>query len=269
MFPLSLGFGLRRSHYHEILDHAGKLPHWEVITENLFAPTPADIQVLEMLRAESVVFLHGVALSIGSDAPLNWDYLKKVKSVYERWQPDLISDHLCWSSLGGQYFHDLYPLTYNQEGLLHVCERLQQVQDFFQKEICLENVSSYIEFKDSTLSEWDFISELVRRAGAKVLLDVNNVYVNSVNFNFDPKQFIESLPLGSVSQIHIAGAKTVDDFLLDDHGSPPSDEVIDLLKIALQRFGHKTPVIFEWDSQIPTFANLLVEGQKVREGVSL
>jgi uncharacterized protein (UPF0276 family) len=249
---------------------AGKhvLPHWEVITENLFSPTKVDIETVEKLRSQGPIFLHGVALSIGSSEELDMAYLQKAKKVYDQWEPELISDHLCWCRVGGQYFHDLYPIAYNPESLRHISDRIQKVQDYFQRPLCLENVSSYVKFKDSEMQEWDFLAELVAKTGSQLLLDVNNILVNSVNFGFEPTTYIESIPAKSVAQIHIAGAKAVDDFLLDDHGSAPSGNSLALLQQALIRFGEATPVLLEWDNEIPSFSELLIEGERVRQAVS-
>lgn len=265
---LRLGLGLRRTHYSDILKSKTQLPHWEVITENLFSPLPADLKMFENLRAESEIFFHGVALSIGGTDPLNLDYLKKVNALAERWQPQMISDHLCWGSVGGRHFHDLYPIPYNKKSLDRVSERIHQAQNYLGRSLCLENVSSYVAWKASDRSEWEFLAELHHRTGVKYLLDVNNIHVNAVNFQFDPMKYIEALPLGSVAQFHIAGAKAGDDFLLDDHGSAPHPEVIELLRIALLRFGVDLPVTLEWDNNIPSFFELLDEVEVIRAGLS-
>ncbi len=258
-----LGFGLRRSHYDEVLQSRPGLPFFELITDNYLSAGGEDQEVLTRVRKDYPIFLHGVGLSLGSTDPLNELYLKNVRDLIDRCEPTFVSDHISWGSVGGRYFHDLLPLPFTMEVLQRLLERTARIQEILGQELVLENVSSYVRFKEDEFTEWGFLRELVQRSGCRLLLDVNNVFVNSVNFSFDPKVFLEAIPENSVAQIHIAGAKKVENFYLDDHGSAPSDAAIALLTLALTRFGRTTPVILEWDNNIPSLPELLAERERI------
>ncbi len=259
----NLGLGLRRMHCDSVRATVPKLPFWELITDNYLDLGGQDRKTLEEIRTDSPITLHGVGLSIGSMDPINFTYLKQVKDLMDLVQPMAVSDHLSWGSIDGRYFHDLLPLPYTQEVLDRLVSKIIEIQEFLGRSLTLENVSSYIRFKADSWSEWDFVSELVRRTDCRILLDVNNIFVNSVNFAFSADKYIEGIPSHAVQQIHIAGAKKIDDFYLDDHGSAPSAEVINLLQKALARFGSSTPVVLEWDNNLPDFPSLMAERERI------
>jgi hypothetical protein len=258
---LGHGIGLRPRHYGQALE--AKLPvDWvEVISENFMAPGGRPIAVLEKVRGDVPVVLHGVSLSIGSTDPLSRPYLASLKALVERIQPALVSDHLCWGSRGGRYVHDLLPLPCTEEALEHVVARVAAVQDVLHRQILLENPSSYVAFKDSTIPEWDFLAEIARRADCGILLDVNNVYVSARNHGFDPLEYLDGIPTERVGQVHLAGHSDKGRFLLDTHDHPVPDPVWDLYREAVRRFG-RVPALVEWDDRIPELDVLVAESRK-------
>lgn len=258
-----LGFGLRRLHYEEILRTQPNLPFLELITDNYLHEGGTDIETLEKIRESYPIYFHGVGLSLGSTDPLNDAYLKSLRDLANRFQPVLISDHLSWGSIGGRYFHDLLPLAFTKTNLKRLSERIMQVQEILARPLILENISSYIRFKDDEFTEWDFLREVILKTGCRLLLDVNNIFVNSVNFEFDPNVYLDAIPHNSVAQIHIAGAKKVDDFYLDDHGSQPSEAALEILRKTTIKFGEATPIILEWDTNIPDFSFLMDERKRI------
>jgi uncharacterized protein (UPF0276 family) len=205
--------------------------------------------------------MHGVSLSIGSTDPLDWDYLKKLKALAEFVQPAWISDHLCWTGVQGVNTHDLLPLPLNEESLRHVTERVRQVQDFLERPLVLENPSSYLEFKDSTIAEWTFLSELASETGCGLLLDVNNVYVSGYNHGFDAEHYIRSMPRDAVVQIHLAGPTNCGRFLVDTHDQPVPARVWELYTLAQELTGGVSTLL-EWDANIPDFPELVAELHK-------
>lgn len=267
---LGVGLGLRAAHYAHILENRPAVPWFEAITENYLGIFPGDggrpAEVLEGIRRDYPVVFHGVSLSIGSTDPLKVEYLKRIKQLFARFDPLWISDHLCWSGVGGENLHDLMPLPYTEEALEHVAERVQAVQEFLGRRLVLENVSSYFSYTHSTLTEWELLSELCRRTDCAILLDVNNVYVNSVNHGFDPARFLEGLPADSVAQMHLAGYSDEGSYLLDAHNGPVADPVWALYDLALARFG-ATPTLVEWDQRIPAFDVLDAERKKAQQAL--
>jgi hypothetical protein len=202
--------------------------------------------------------MHGVSMSIGSTQPLDRAYLQAVKALASRLQPAWISDHLCWTGVGGKNLHDLLPLPYTDEALHHVAERVRTVQDILGRRILLENVSSYVSFRDSRLSEWDFLRTLAHEADCLILLDVNNIYVSSVNHEFDPQAYLAAIPVERVQQIHLAGHQNHGDYLIDTHDFPVPDPVWALYETAVRRFGSVSTMI-ERDANIPPLAELQAE----------
>lgn len=259
LFPyLGFGLGLRTKHYHTILDERPKVDWFEIITEDFLVPGGRPHYYLDKIRAHYPIVMHGVSLSIGSTDPLNMEYLSKVKALIERIQPAWVSDHFCWTGVQNINLHDLLPLPYTEEAIQHVVERILRVQDFLGRRILLENTSSYITFKASTLTEWDFINEVIRRADCYVLLDINNVFVSSFNHGFDPQEFIKKIDAERVQQFHLAGHTNLGDHIIDTHDEPIIDPVWDLYQFALQRFGPVSTMI-ERDDNIPPLADLLKE----------
>lgn len=261
---LGFGLGLRAKHYQDILASKPAVDWFEVLSENYMVPGGQALNILDRIRADYPVVMHGVSLSIASTAPLNTEYLQDLKTLAERVQPKWISDHLCWTGVHGRNLHDLLPIPYTEEALDHVVERVKRVQDFLGRQIVLENVSSYVSFKDSEMAEWEFLSELSSRADCWLLFDVNNVYVSAFNHGYDPKKFIEGIPRDRVVQFHVAGHEHMDTHIIDTHDAPVCEDVWELYRIALKRFGPISTMI-ERDDSIPPLSELLEELTEARE----
>lgn len=260
---LGFGLGLRPEYYADILDGEPPVDWFEAITENYLVPGGAPLRQLDRIAERYPLVLHGVSLSIGGTDPLNVQYLAQVKALARRVKPAWISDHLCWSSHNGIYLHDLLPLPYNGESLRHVAARVRQVQDFLGCRILLENVSAYIDWQRSDLREWEFLSALCVEADCLLLLDINNVYVNSRNQGFDPRAFIDALPCERVAQFHLAGHDDSGACIIDTHDAPVAAAVFDLYGHAVRRFG-ALPAMIERDDNFPPFAELLAELGQLR-----
>jgi hypothetical protein len=213
---------------------------------------------LTRIREQYPVVMHGVSMSIGSMEPLDRDYLKQLKTLAERIEPAWISDHLCWTGVAGKNLHDLLPLPYTDEALAHVVGRVRTVQDILGRRILLENVSSYVSFRDSRMTEWEFLRAVAEEADCLILLDVNNIYVSSVNHEFDPWAYLNAIPVERVQQMHLAGHQNHGNYLIDTHDHPVPDPVWDLYAAAIRRFGRVSTMI-ERDANIPPLAVLLVE----------
>ena len=266
MRPASLGHGvgLRREHFERVLSAPTRIDWFEVISENFMADGGRPVDVLERVRARYPIVLHGVSLSIGSTDPLNEPYLDRLAALARRTEPAWVSDHLCWAGYGGHYGHDLLPLPYTEEALAHVVRRVDQVQERLGRPIALENVSSYVTFRQSTMPEWEFLSEISRRSGCGILLDVNNIYVSSRNHDFDPRAYVEGIPRDAVWQFHLAGHSDKGKYLLDTHDHPVPDPVWDLYTQAVGRFGAISALV-EWDDHIPDFERLEEESLRARQ----
>jgi uncharacterized protein len=255
---LGFGLGLRVEHYETILEERPAVDWFEVLSENYLVPGGKPLHYLTRLRERYPMVMHGVSLSIGSSAELDRDYLAQLKSLAARIEPAWISDHLCWTGVGGKNLHDLLPLPYTDEALQHVVARVRQVQDILGRRILLENVSSYVGFRDSRLSEWEFLKAVAAEADCLILLDVNNIYVSSVNHEFDPYEYLGAIPLERVQQIHLAGHQNHGDYLIDTHDHPVPDPVWALYAAAVRRFGAVSTMI-ERDANMPPFADLHAE----------
>ena len=267
----SAGIGLRSPHYAEFLATRPRLPLVEVHSENCFGGG-RHLDVLLDVRRDTAVSLHGVGLSLGSTDPLSDKHLASLKSLVDRVEPALVSDHLCWTSVGGVHANDLLPLPYTDEALLHVARRIAQVQNHLGRRILVENVSSYLEYRSSQMSEWDFLAELSRRSGCAILLDINNIHVSATNHGFDALDYLRAMPAEAVLEMHLAGHSVnkaqADDgreveILIDTHSRPVSAPVWSLYETALRRFG-PTPTIVEWDADLPPLAGLLEEADKAQ-----
>jgi uncharacterized protein len=257
------GLGLRPEHYTEVLHSRPPLDWLEIITENYLVPGGKPLYYLDRIRELYPLVMHGVSLSIGSTAALDFTYLAQVKSLARRVQPGWISDHLCWTGVGETNLHDLMPLPYTGEALRHVAARIGQVQDFLGQRLVIENVSSYLTYRSSEMTEWEFIAALAAEADCDLLLDVNNVYVSSVNHGFDARAFIEALPAARVRQIHLAGHSHRGEFLIDTHDAAVAQPVWDLYRHTAQRLG-QIPTMIERDDNIPVLAELLAELESAR-----
>ncbi len=261
---LGFGLGLRPQHYPYILQHRPHVDWFEAITEDYLVAGGKPLYYLNQIRAHYQLVMHGVSLSIGSCDPLNKDYLKKVKALADKIQPAWISDHLCWTGVHGLNMHDLLPLPYTEEALKHVVERVKQVQDFLGRQILLENVSSYIEYRDSQVKEWEFLTAIAEQADCFILLDINNIYVSSVNHHFDPLDYLAAIPVHRVRQFHLAGHKNCGDYIIDTHDAAIIDAVWSLYGAAVRRFG-KISTMIERDDNIPEFPVLFAELQVAKE----
>ena len=257
------GLGLRPAHYTALLDARAPLDWLEIISENFMVDGGKPMAMLDRLRADYPMAMHGVALSIGSTDALDRAYLKKLKALADRVQPLWISDHFCWTGIGGQNAHDLLPLPYTEEAVRLLVSRIGQVQHELGRRLVLENVSSYLGYAVSEMTEWDFIRAVADEADCLLLLDVNNVYVSSVNHGFDPVSYLAGLPAARVQQIHLAGHSTHDDHLVDTHDQPVCEEVWALYDIACGMFGEVATMI-ERDDNIPALHELLNELARAR-----
>ncbi len=260
---LGFGLGLRVDHYEAILAERPPVDWFEVLTENYLVPGGKPLSYLMRFRERYPLVMHGVSLSIGSTAPLDLEYLRQVKALAQRIEPAWMSDHLCWTGVAGRNMHDLLPLPYTEEALAHVVERIRQVQDVLGRRILMENVSSYVGFSHSQLTEWDFLREVAVRADCLILLDVNNIYVSSVNHEFDALTYLAAMPAERVQQIHLAGHENHGDYLIDTHDHPVPDPVWELYAAALRHCGPVASMI-ERDDNIPPLAELVAELEQAR-----
>ena len=261
---LGFGLGLRKEHYEEILTDLPTLDWLEILTENYLVPGGKPLHFLERIRAHYPLVMHGVSLSIGSVDPLNFEYLRQLKSLAQGIQPEWISDHLCWTGVDAANLHDLMPLPYTEEAVRHVIERVSQVQDVLGRQILLENVSSYLSYKAADMTEWEFLSAIAEGADCLILLDINNIFVSAFNQNFDPLEYIKHIPVGCVRQFHLAGHRDLGDYRIDTHDEPIIEPVWELYAAALQRFGAVSTMI-ERDDNIPPLKDLMDELGRARD----
>lgn len=260
---LGFGLGLRPQHYGDVLDGDPDVDWFEVISENYMVPGGQPLKMLERIRARYPIVMHGVSLSIASTAPVDRDYLRQLRELADRFDPEFVSDHLCWTGVHGVNLHDLLPVPYTREALDHVCERVGVVQEAIGRPIALENVSSYVEYTHSEMTEWDFLAEMTRRTGCYLVLDVNNVFVSAFNHGWDASTFIQSIPCDRVVQFHLAGHEHAMTHIIDTHDAMVPDEVWDLYAQAVDRFGAVSTII-ERDDNIPPLADLVGELSKAR-----
>lgn len=260
---IGFGLGLRPPHYAEILANRPAVDWFEILTENYLVPGGKPIHYLDRIRAEYPVAMHGVSLSIGSTDPLDRGYLRQLKALANRIEPLWISDHLCWTGVAGRNLHDLLPLPYSEEAIGHVAARVMRVQEFLGQQILLENVSSYVSYRASTVTEWEFLAEVARRADCLILLDVNNIYVSARNHGFDPLAYLGGVPGERVQQIHVAGHDDCGNHVIDTHASPVCNPVWELYGEALRRCG-AVPTMIERDDRIPPLADLVAELETAR-----
>jgi uncharacterized protein (UPF0276 family) len=264
---LGIGVGLRPAHRPMFLDHPPASVSWvEVISEN-YMPWEKEgfgksFQTLSEIRKNYPVFLHGVSLNLGSIDPLDPHYLSRLKQLVDQIEPFIISDHLSWSGINGEVLHDLLPLPYTQEALELISSKIDQVQNYLGRRILIENPSTYLEFKNSEMSEVEFINLILNKTDCGLLLDVNNVYVSSVNHGFDPKTYLNSIPSARIGQIHLAGHSNMGGYLIDTHDEPVCQEVWDLFRYAVELYGTKSTMI-ERDDHIPEWKVLELELLKI------
>src|SRR3990170_1878105 len=255
---LGFGLGLRPQHYQEILDASPAIDWFEIISENYMIEGGQPLHMLDRICERYPVVMHGVSLSIASTAPLDLDYLGALKTLADRVKPKWISYHLCWTGVHGVNLHDLLPIPYTEEALDHVVDRVSQVQDILGRRLTLENVSSYVTFGQSEMTEWEFVSEVARRADCWLLFDVNNVYVSAFNHGFSTDDFLHGVPRDRVVQFHVAGHSHEESHIIDTHDHPVCDEVWDFYRETVTHFGPVSTMI-ERDDNIPPLAELVDE----------
>lgn len=260
---LGLGVGLRTVHFHHILQQQPAVDWFEIISENFMDSGGKARYVVEQIAERYAVVMHGVSLSIGSTDPLNFGYLEKLKRLAGHVNARWVSDHLCWTGVAGLNAHDLLPIPLNEETLKHVVGRIRTVQDYLERPLVLENPSTYVTFADSTMSEWEFLTRMAEETDCGLLLDVNNVYVSSVNHDFDPVEYIKSVPHRRVVQFHLAGHTNCQTHLIDTHDNHVIDPVWELYRLAHQLTGGASTLL-EWDARIPEFPVVHAEVQKAR-----
>ncbi len=256
-----VGIGLRIPHYQHIFEKKPVVDWFEIISENYMVDGGRPLQVLDQILDQYRVVQHGVSMYFGSAQPLSREHLKRLKALVRRTNTPWLSDHLCWGSVDGRYTHDLLPIPYTWEAVKVTAKRIRQVQDYLEIPIAVENVSSYAEYHESEMTEWEFLNEVVEAADCGILLDVNNIYVSSQNHDFDPLTYVNGVPSARVAQIHIAGHSKYRRYILDTHDHPVIDPVWALYARAIERCG-PTATLLEWDDNIPSFDEVHAEALK-------
>jgi uncharacterized protein len=260
---LGIGLGLRTVHYSHILEHTPDVPWFEIISENYMHTAGKPLHFLDRIAERYPIVMHGVSLSIGSTDPLDHDYLAELKKLRDRVSAKWVSDHLCWTGVAGKNTHDLLPLPYTEEALHHCAARIREVQSFLDAPIALENPSTYVEFRGSSMTEWEFLAALAKEADCGILLDVNNVFVSSFNHGFDPLTYLDAIPFDRVVQMHVAGHTNNGTHIVDTHVGPVIDDVWRLLGEAYRR--GRAPILLEWDAEIPSFQETWADALRARE----
>ena len=261
---LGLGVGLRTVHFGHILDKKPAVDWFEIVTENFLDTGGRPRFVLDRIAERHPIVLHGVSMSVGSTDPLDRVYLGKVKSLADRVRAVWVSDHVCWTGVAGRNLHDLLPMPYTEEALRHLVKRIRRVQDILERPLVLENPSSYVEFRSSSMPEWEFLTRMADEADCGLLLDVNNVYVSSFNHGFDPEAYLRGIPPERVAYVHIAGHTNFGTHILDTHIGPVIDPVWNLYRLAHRLTGGRSTLL-EWDEQIPSFPVVHREVLKTRK----
>lgn len=255
---LGFGLGLRPQHYTDILDGDPAIDWFEAISENYMVPGGQPLAILEKIRARYPIVLHGVSMSIASTTPFNSQYLADLKALAARFEPEFVSDHLCWTGVHGVNLHDLLPIPYTREALEHVISRIQYVQDYLKRPLAIENVSSYVQYSHADMTEWDFIAEMTRRTGCWLVVDVNNIFVSAFNHDFEALDFINAIPPDRVVQFHLAGHEHATTHIIDTHDALVPEPVWALYRAAVRRFGPVSTLI-ERDDDIPPLDDLVDE----------
>lgn len=260
---LGFGLGLRPDHYETILNERPAVDWFEILSENYMVPGGKPLHFLDRICEQYPVVMHGVSLSLGSTDPLNMDYLNGLKHLAQRVEPQWISDHLCWTGVDGTNLHDLMPLPYTEEALEHVVDRISQVQEYLGRRILIENVSTYLSYRESELTEWEFLRAVAEQADCLLLLDINNIYVSAQNHGFDALDYLDQVPADRVYQHHLAGHSDEGAYIIDTHDEPVVESVWDLYAEAVKRFG-SVSVMIERDDNIPPFQELFDELSQAR-----
>ncbi len=259
-----IGIGLRVPHYRHILEKKPLVDWFEVISENYMVDGGRALETLDSILEQYRVVQHGVSLYFGNKDRPNREHLRKLKRLTKRTKTPWVSDHLCWGSVDGTFSHDLLPMPYTWEAVEATARNIREVQDFLELPVAVENVSSYAEFYASEMSEWEFLTEVVERADCGILLDVNNIYVSSMNHTFDPRTYLDFVPSERVAQIHVAGHTRYKKYILDTHDAPVCNPVWELYECAIRRCG-RTATLLEWDDKIPSFAEVHGEALKAAQ----
>ncbi len=259
--PAQAGIGLRAQHFRAILAEPPPVAWMETHPENYFGEGGMALRVLERIRALYPLSFHGVGLSLGSTDPIDRDHLRKLQALIDRFEPALVSEHLSWSSVGGRFFNELLPLPYTPESLDHVCARIEEIQDVLQRPLLIENITRYLAWRDSTVPEGEFMAEAVRRTGCRILLDLNNVYVNAVNFGEDPLVFLRTIPAQAVEELHLAGFDRFGRWLVDTHGRVVHQKVWELYEWTIGCIGPR-PTLIEWDTNLPPLSVLVAQARQ-------
>lgn len=258
------GIGLRKEHFDEILSAQPAVPFFEAISENYMVDGGRPLEMLDRVRRDYPVALHGVSMSLGSAEPVDREYLRRLKQLCDRVSPAIVSDHLCWTGLGGHNSHDLLPLPLTEEAARRTAGKIREVQEFLGRRILVENISSYVEHTASRLSEADFLAAVADEADCGILLDVNNLYVNARNHGLDARRFLSRLPAHRIGQMHLAGHEDHGDLVIDTHDHPVTGAVWELYRAAVTRFG-PVPTLVEWDAAIPPLETVLAEARRAQE----
>ncbi len=261
---LGFGLGLRVDHYKQVLAERPAVDWFEVISENYMVSGGTPLHYLYKIREYYPLVMHGVSMSIGSTQPLNTEYLHQLKTLINRVEPEWISDHLCWTGVHGRNLHDLMPLPYTEETVRHVASRVRQVQDYLGRQMLLENVSSYVSYQASEMTEWEFLTAIADQADCMILLDVNNIFVSSHNHEFNPLDFLDGVPVNRVQQFHLAGHSYNGELIIDTHDHDVPDPVWELYRQAVKRFGNVATMI-ERDDNIPPLEELMGELEIARQ----
>lgn len=263
---LGFGVGLRTVHYDYIISNNPPVDWFEIISENFLDTKGRSLYILKKIAEKYRIVTHGVSMSIGSTDDLNIEYLQKLKTLADTLDTPWITDHLCWTGVNAHNIHDLLPLSYNKESLDHIVDRIKKAQDIVQRPLAFENVSAYIEFSNSTMTEWDFIAEMSEKADCGILLDVNNIYVSSYNHGFDPYEFIDAIPADRICQYHLAGHTNKGTHILDTHSDHVVDAVWELYRYAVNKSGPRSTLL-EWDDNIPDFDTVHQEVLKAKQHI--
>jgi hypothetical protein len=256
-----VGIGLRIPHYRHILERKPAVDWFEIISENFMVDGGRQLANLDRILEQYWVVQHGVSMYFGSADPLDRNHLARLKALVRRTGTPWLSDHLCWGSVDGRYTHDLLPMPYTWEAVRVTAAKIRQAREELEVPVIVENVSSYAEFHESEMTEWEFLTEVVERADCGILLDVNNIYVSSRNHGFDPFTYLDAVPAGRVAQIHVAGHSKFEKYTLDTHDHPVLDQVWSLYGRAIERCG-PTATLLEWDDRIPSFDEVHAEALK-------
>ncbi|MCK6589963.1 MAG: DUF692 domain-containing protein [Polyangiaceae bacterium] len=260
---LGVGVGLRIQHYSAIFEHWPKVDWFEIISENFMVGGGMPLANLDRALSKYRIVQHGVSMSIGGPDPLNRDYLRKLRDLNRKVGSPWVSDHLCWTGAAGVELHDLLPLPYTEEAVRHVAGRIREVQDVLEVPFVIENVSSYLTYVESRMTEWEFLSAVAEEADCGILLDVNNIYVSAYNHKFDPREYVDGVPHRRIVQYHLAGHTNYGRYIIDTHSAHVIDEVWELYRRACRLTGPVSTLI-EWDDDIPALEVLLAEAEKAR-----